>query len=876
MFPKKLRSYHLKSLFIFLIILIWVFSGVPQIWHNPPIPPEVKEAKAAVSRVQLVENQASGLNPNVTVTIAPPTAGNLLVAIAFHRENDQTPTISTGGAPWNLGFYNCHATLDPSCGPQNSSQRRAMAVWWKIAGASEPTIISTDWSSGAMVKFFVQEFSPGAGASFDSAIRGVTSFNSGSSAPLSLSTGITGNVGAGNDFLLVTALGIRNGGGQNITSVTWNDVPPGATYTSFTSNGGGNGRTVSTAFTQHTTGGTKESTGSWSGTNTGSTAGMLVFAITPAGNTTTIGDGADPSSATYPPGTPGPLDLDAFTFVTSASTDPITTLEVTLPAGTAAGLSDIRITSDNGATLYYTAVTNPVADVITFSGGTSITANTAPTQYKVRITPKTHANMPLPPGASYNLNTSRVTNWTGTNTKLGSDTDSGAIIIDNLSPNGATLTSGSTASTQVTLNWTTSNSSGADGFSTGANGVSVILRWTASIPGTEVPTEGEGAPYTVGNVIGTATVACVRTADNVSTAVSGTDGTGAGGCSTAPLTNGQAYSYKVFQRDLSGNYDVGIVFSGSPFTPTPAPTFDQSAFGLFANTLTLDVGAPLAGSPPTLNATGDPFRLRLLIHVNSFGLVLSGETFKLQFAQKQGASCGDGDETYADVTAVSSGIAYNDNAGLADGAVPLIANANDPTHGTDPVRIQTYEELNTFTNSQLAIGVGEDGKWDFALKDNGAPAGTSYCFRAVKNTGSVPFGAYTVYPEIKTKGQYPLTGNYVSQDFDTGAIAAGRMRAYNVIEWDWQVTGACAVPSVCNLRLQIRTADTQPNLASASWCGPTNCTGSEYIGPVGKNRLLIPTSQNSSVNRWLQYRIFFDSASGSDTPILNLVRINYQ
>ncbi|MBU1178875.1 hypothetical protein KKB69_00845, partial [Patescibacteria group bacterium] len=65
-------------------------------------------------------------------------------------------------------------------------------------------------------------------------------------------------------------------------------------------------------------------------------------------------------------------------------------------------------------------------------------------------------------------------------------------------------------------------------------------------------------------------VACVRTADTTSTAVSGTDGAGTGGCSAVALTNGQAYSYKVFQKDSNGNYDAGVTFTGSPFTPAAA------------------------------------------------------------------------------------------------------------------------------------------------------------------------------------------------------------------------------------------------------------------------------------------------------------------
>ncbi|MGC8776163.1 MAG: hypothetical protein ACP5QN_02545, partial [Minisyncoccia bacterium] len=62
---------------------------------------------------------------------------------------------------------------------------------------------------------------------------------------------------------------------------------------------------------------------------------------------------------------------------------------------------------------------------------------------------------------------------------------------------------------------------------------------------------------------------------------------------------------------------------------------------------------------------------------------------------------------------------------------------------------QTYEELNNFTNSVAAIPSGQDGKWDFSLKDNGASANTAYCLRIVKSDGTV-LDTYNVIPQITT------------------------------------------------------------------------------------------------------------------------------
>ena len=91
---------------------------------------------------------------------------------------------------------------------------------------------------------------------------------------------------------------------------------------------------------------------------------------------------------------------------------------------------------------------------------------------------------------------------------------------------------------------------------------------------------------------------------------------------------------------------------------------------------------------------------------------------------------------------------YNYNPSVADG-VSLVANANDPTHGGDTIVNQSYEELNNLTNAQAAIPNGQDAKWDFALKDNGAPGGTAYCFRIVKSDGTV-LDTTSVVPQVTT------------------------------------------------------------------------------------------------------------------------------
>ncbi|PIR73959.1 MAG: hypothetical protein COU35_04865 [Candidatus Magasanikbacteria bacterium CG10_big_fil_rev_8_21_14_0_10_47_10] len=193
----------------------------------------------------------------------------------------------------------------------------------------------------------------------------------------------------------------------------------------------------------------------------------------------------------------------------------------------------------------------------------------------------------------------------------------------------------------------------------------------------------------------------------------------------------------------SGNWaGVIAVFKGTN------PTFEQSSYRIFQNSNSAAVGSPLAlqNAAVTLGSHGTAFRLRSLIHVNTTGLPISGQNFKLQYALRSGTcDTSFAGESYSDVTAATT-IAYNDNAAVADG-IALTLNASDPIHGGDTLRRQTYEEANNFINSTAAIGVGEDGMWDFSLKDNGAAAGASYCFRIVKSDNTL-LDTYSFIPEI--------------------------------------------------------------------------------------------------------------------------------
>jgi hypothetical protein len=195
-------------------------------------------------------------------------------------------------------------------------------------------------------------------------------------------------------------------------------------------------------------------------------------------------------------------------------------------------------------------------------------------------------------------------------------------------------------------------------------------------------------------------------------------------------------------------------------------SYAQADYREFENTNSTDVGTALAAqnTAGTLRSTSRPFRLRMLINAANDTLYSGGNNFKLQYAAMSGTcDAGFSGESYADVTGAST-MAYFNNAGPADDAA-LTANANDPTDGGNTVIDESYQEANNFTNNQSAISSGQDGEWDFSLKDNGAAANTAYCFRVVKSDGTL-LDSYTSVPEVITSD-----GAFNADIVDSGGVS---------------------------------------------------------------------------------------------------------
>lgn len=213
---------------------------------------------------------------------------------------------------------------------------------------------------------------------------------------------------------------------------------------------------------------------------------------------------------------------------------------------------------------------------------------------------------------------------------------------------------------------------------------------------------------------------------------------------------------------------------------TPS-TYEQTAYRWFRNADATSVGNSIASlnSSGISASQGNPFRLRMLIHVGGDGADIGKDNFKLQFAVSAAGGCDTSfvGETYTDLSDTAGDIRFYNNAVPLDGAA-LTTHAQDPTHNADTVVGQTYEEQNTFTNSIAKIFGGQDGLWDFALVNTAAPVNAVYCFRIVRESGAL-LSAYTAIPEA-VMGADPTFSNMLVNNGNEISLIEGTTVAISV------------------------------------------------------------------------------------------------
>ncbi len=179
------------------------------------------------------------------------------------------------------------------------------------------------------------------------------------------------------------------------------------------------------------------------------------------------------------------------------------------------------------------------------------------------------------------------------------------------------------------------------------------------------------------------------------------------------------------------------------------PKLNQDSFRIYQNIDALDpvLGLASEDSITPYIQNGESFRMRLGIKSTKAAFPANDWSFRLQY--------GEGDNCalvgiWNAVGAPGSGTIWRGfNNSPVDGANLTIALMDGG--GNVP---ESYSEGNTTPPTPQNIAKDGRGEWDFVLQNNGAKAGTKYCFRLVRYDGAA-LGTYNLYPQIVTN--YPAT-----------------------------------------------------------------------------------------------------------------------
>ncbi len=516
---------------ISMLFLSWFLFGWPVIWpigrfgiNTIRIPPKIREVQAAVtyfgSASTPADNSTNTASPTAVTPPANMVAGDLVLLFAFGSGTTDPVISQAGGQSW---------TALPV---RTASSRDGRTFWAQYNGtwSANPSVTMPGTSNNIVV---MHVFRPTVGT--NTWAVDVTEVAATYTAPASPFTvtraGITTLTNGALAIAIWTSADDNTWG--SLSGAGWNVL--GAAQYRNTS--GSNDGSQSFAYQVTATAGPTGNVSKNQAALGGDAGGTAIIAFKEVAQTTTLGDGTDPGNSTVAPASTDNY-VDQFSLLTSSGSDSVTALTVTT-ANTSA-VANVQIWNEAMTTQYFSTVSSPTGNDWSFSGGTAIPVSASSTPFRVIFTAKDHSL-----GAGTYAVTGTVTDYTCTNTKAGTDTDSATITVDNTSPANVTSASGSSGIEQVSLNWT--NPGDSDFHS------SVVLRKTDSAVG-DIPTEG--TTYPVGEFIGSSTVACVVATPTAS-------------CIDTGLTGATAYYYKIFTKDTHGNYSAsGVEPTGSPFTPT--------------------------------------------------------------------------------------------------------------------------------------------------------------------------------------------------------------------------------------------------------------------------------------------------------------------
>ncbi|MDP2930293.1 MAG: hypothetical protein Q8N56_01645, partial [bacterium] len=422
---------------------------------------------------------------------------------------------------------------------------------------------------------------------------------------------------------------------------------------------------------------------------------------------------------------------------------------ITVNLSTNSGVGTLTIT--NGADTVLGSIGGGIGTgIVTGSNAISITstdATTGGTAFKVKVTPLSHANMPVPDGGAYAI-TGAVTDWAGNNTKAGQASDtSDTVTIDNDSPAGTTVLTPTAGDAQVQLDWT---NPGDGDFQQ----VYIYCKTATMISG-EAPTEGTDP--TVDET------ACNGTARMKSKGAASPQ-------TITGLTNGTLYYFRVYARDTNGNFTAFTAAQEVSATPVAStvitvdeigtqtsPLFIPStgnyiggAFTMIRGTGTANVTSITITESGTVDALNNLNNIKLQYDLdtvtpydcNSVGYNAGdtqyGATDTNGFSAANGTSVFTGTVAVSDVQAMCVYVALDVLSGASDGQTIIVRITNPSTDvlvSAGTVSPITAQGAGTTTLEVPKITVGTEGtQANMVIGTGDNNVGGAFTF--VRNTGT--------------------------------------------------------------------------------------------------------------------------------------------
>lgn len=185
---------------------------------------------------------------------------------------------------------------------------------------------------------------------------------------------------------------------------------------------------------------------------------------------------------------------------------------------------------------------------------------------------------------------------------------------------------------------------------------------------------------------------------------------------------------------------------------------------------------------------------------------------------------------------------------------------NDQINDVEVYETNAYITTNTVNQEFNVIDVSDPANpsiitsFDMGADGNKMMVDDTAIYVASEDNNS-PFYIFTQPQEV-----YHNSGQYDSVAIDSGSDTTIWQSFY----WDG------ILPSNTTISIQLRTADTEANLSTATWVGPDGTNATSYDQQINE----ITISPSASGTRWLQYQVEF-TGDGTYSPEVYSVRFQY-